>query len=327
MNANRGKARAALFTVRFGAVIILLLSGASCGGSGGDSGGDHRPVWGDSGVRLSVMDVDGHAAGSYSFTAPAARAVDAGALTDKVSFRSSDVEFWSIGSVSEIEDISSAKYGQGTYATGESLQYSLGDVMESVVFSPDGVVYKDLSGNDGTWAAKVADFVAAGKTDINLMRLDIGDGRITFLVDGEVVDVNCPDGDISRINTNSIVFVDEQFLSAPAYISRSTAAKIAAGTVTASGLGMSAADFGVVQAVILNNNYYGTDDTYIDADGGLFIPMTPVDISSYDPATDSLTVSLEWDIAGAIYTDGSAYYMTDRVQGTCFDFSVELQIE
>ena len=113
----------------------------------------------------------------------------------------------------------------------------------------------DLNGN---WATSVADYLAAGKTTINIVRLDIGAGGVTVVIEGVECPVETASGDsFSGLNANSIVFVDE----------------------------------------------------------ALILPVTPIDLSAFDPETESLNIVLTWDLSGAIQEQDGVYYLADRVDG------------
>ena len=50
--------------------------------------------------------------------------------------------------------------------------------------------------------------------------------------------------------------------------------------------------------------------------------MTPVALSGFDPAAETLDVVVEWDMAQAYRQTDGAWVMSDRVGGTCLDFTV-----
>ena len=253
--------------------------------------------------------------------------------SNRVYFRSSDIEMWQIESVEDIGTLVSAKYvGWGgeqiDYAQNHSLEYIIGDSAESLVFSPDvdmtvGVDRTDLN---PTWHSDVAAFIAAGKTTVSAMRLDVGGGHVTFEIDGEERIVFTADGqDNNGIDGNSIFFVDRQFLAKPMLITRPMESEIISGSATAASLGLTDQQFTVAEILHTSSNW-SNDETPIDVNGALIVPMDPVDISGYDPSTDTLDIVVSWPIEKAVHERDGAYFMDRRVGETCFDFDVSLEV-
>jgi hypothetical protein len=253
--------------------------------------------------------------------------------SDRVYFRSSDIEMWQIESVEDIGTLTSSKYVRGggddvDYSQNHSLEYIIGDSTASLVFSPDmdmtvGVDRADLN---PTWSSDVGAFIAAGKTTISAMRLDIGGGHVTFEIGGEERVVFTADGqDNNGIDGNSIFFVDRQFLTKPMLITRSMESEIISGSATAASLDITDEQFAVAQVLHTSSNWYD-GETPIDVNGALIVPMDPVDIGDYDPATETLDIIVSWPIENAVHERDGGYFMDRRVGETCFDFDVSLEV-
>ena len=305
------------------ASVVVLFGVLSTGCSLLFGGGSpfSRPLWVGSSSSTSQLDLDGNLAPSLMEVATGPRSISGEGIDEnnKVFFRSSDVEFWSFGSVDQIAELSS--WGND-HNNGGSLKYTLGDRVESVVFYPGSSITNDLSNDlNPTWAADVASFLSSDmfSGEINMCRLDIGSGHVEFVVEGELLDVELE----GLPATNCLLFVDEEFLSDTYLVTDETVVGILTGEVDSAALGMTEADFDVVHEIVSHGAR--SDDYRIDVDGVLVIPFTPFDVGDYDPETDSLVIELTWDMDSAIYGDLESYYMTDRVAGTCFDFTVAIK--
>ncbi len=247
---------------------------------------------------------------------------------DRIYFRSSDIEFWSIESPEDIETIFSAKYKDGSYAEGRSLEYNLGDKVESIVFSPSQNMNVDLSRPDlnPDWNSDTAAFLDAGKTTINLIRLDIGAGSVTFVINGEEVDMKKADrSDGNGINANSIIIIDNSFIDEPLLITRDVENQIVGDWIDAESLELTQEEFAAVSAIHKNNNSIDSD-TPLDVNGALYIPMAPKDISALNAESNHLQISIHWPISNAVHYRNGEYFMDNRIEGTSFNFSVELSI-
>ena len=249
---------------------------------------------------------------------------------DRVFFRSSDIEFWHIDDVAEIESIVSAKHRSGSvdYSQNHSLEYALGDEVESIVFMPSQDVTVGINRTDlnADWAHNVAAFVAAGKTMINMIRLDIGSGMVTFEIGGETPEVYTADmGATNGINGNSIFFVDRAFLNRPILITRTMEEQMLWQSASADslGLGLTASECVLVESIHRSSSTYDTE-TPIDLNGALIVPMDPVDLVGFDTATETLDIVITWDMADAVVVQDGCYVMDDRVGLTCFDFDVSV---
>jgi hypothetical protein len=305
------------------AVFFLLLPACDIGGGSGSSRSDSSL---EENVRSSTLRV-----GSASSSDLSGQDILQGSqldVGDRIFFRSSDIEFWQIESVAEIESIVSAKHhaGEIDYAQNHSLEYALGDSVESVVFMPDRDVTVGIDRTDlnPDWADNVAAFVAAGKTGINAIRLDIGSGAVSFEVEGELREVYTADRSATNgINGNSMFFVDEAFLARPILITRLMEDQMISQGARADslGLGLSAEECTLVEAIHHSSNLVD-NETPIDLNGALLVPMDPVDLSGFDPAAETLDIVISWNLADAVRIREGAYVMDDRVSKTCFDFSV-----
>jgi len=250
---------------------------------------------------------------------------------DRVFFRSSDIEFWHIDTVADIESIVSAKHRAGSvdYSQNHSLEYALGDAVESIVFmsSQDVIVGINRTDLNTDWEQNVAAFVAAGKTTINAIRLDIGSGMVVFEIAGETPEVYTADmGATNGINGNSIFFVDRAFLNRPILITRAMEEQMLQESAAADslGLGLTASECALVEAIHYSSSVYDTE-TPIDLNGALIVPMDPVELIGFDPATEALDIVITWDMAEAVGVQDGYYVMEDRVGLTCFDFDVSVR--
>lgn len=349
--------------------LLILVLALSCNlDSPGDAPGDEEiSLWSDSPAVSSNLELSNTAPaqGSSIISQGISRAaVD----TDKIYFRSSDIEFWSITSEADLNTIFSNYYKElGDvdinlgYAQGQSLAYDMGDETESIVFYP----YTDYTASIGNglnpnWDTYTTEFIDAGNTIINLARLDVGAGAITFVINGETRKVlnsngesDCfftleeleaayADGDIeteeeyyeyldfyntfSGANINSIFFIDNQFLSKPVLCNIDTQEQILNGELTSSDLKISNAEFSFI-STLFHNKMDVDEDTMIDVDGALFIPLDPVDISGFDSLVDTLQIEVSWDIANSIHLRDGEYFMDNRVGNTSLNFSVVLSIQ
>lgn len=208
------------------------------------------------------------------------------------------------------------------------MEYKLGDATESVIFSP----YSDNTvslgnGLNPNWNSETDGFISSGKTMINLARLDIGGGQVTFFLDGELRNVLSADGnDGNGINANSIFFIDEQFLKKPVLITRDLETEINNNSLTADDLEITEQEFSFIRTLFHNNNTVD-NETMIDVNGALCLPLSPVDITSFDPENNTLRIKILWDIADAIHLRDDEYFMDNRVKNTAFDFTVAITIE
>lgn len=319
-----------------GKMIILALSISimiSCNGVS-RLGNENYPtgdfLWTDSAEVLTSISLSDSAPLPSPSISTSSRSISRASVeTNKIYFRSSDIEFWSINSESDLNSIFSRKYNvAGGFAAGESLEYYLGDNSESVTFSP----YNDFTitlgnGLNPNWDSRTADFISAGKTIINLVRLDIGAGQVTFVIDGHERDVRHADGgDANGINANSIFFIDEQFLSKPVLVTRDIERQIHENELSASDLKLTDQEFSFISTLFNNNNSVDSV-SMIDVNGALCIPLTPVDISSFDASANTLRIDLSWNIANAIHVRDGEYFMDNRVGKTSFNFEVSLIVE
>jgi len=283
-----------------------------------------EPAWQYASESISNLDFDGNFSVQVSNSVSMMRSISGQGVDEgnKVYFRSSDIEFWSFDSISDISTFSS---WSEDYDNGGSLKYDMGDNVESIVFYPDSNISNDLSNNfNPTWNTKVNNFISSnmftGK--MNLCRLDLGSGHVGFIKDGTNIDVNLMD----LPTINSILFVDESYLSESFLIKGGdTVEDILNGSLTKENLAISEDDYNLIFEIFSigcsSNNYK------IDVDGALFIPFTPFDISLYDPSSNSLLIEITWDMNSSIYEDLDGFHMENRVSGTCFDFKVAIKIE
>lgn len=234
---------------------------------------------------------------------------------DSISFRSSHIEFWGVGTVDDIDNIYSGHY------LDEWLEPSTEIVNRSV----------EVNLNDQTWTFSAEteqiilapDPVDSFPEVANLIRIDIGAGIISIVDDGtEIPSVRDANGNIMSVedggvftglNCNSIVLVDREFLSRAAYISRDG--------FDVDGLGLTATEEDVLSAI-----YQAGNEGRIDVNGALFMPMDPIDLSGVGSISE-LLVDFRWSLDGSITHNGTNYVMEDRTgNGLCFDFQVTVTV-
>jgi hypothetical protein len=178
---------------------------------------------------------------------------------------------------------------------------------------------------------------------------------------GNTVDPNTYSGDFSDLETgdafvksgfngNSIVLVDSSVLTEPVLVPRNELRNIAdhpeyylydsdgdvwdwdpiddlpGSTV----INDTSSDYfnslpSVVQDILLESrNEIDEQLSLFDIDGALFIPFDPQVI----PADASrVTVEIEWTVVDSVVETENGYEMANRVEGTSFDFSVNLIVE
>lgn len=323
---------------------LLLVGCENVLGSLGDELGDENPtgenpgdndslddgLWSDAGTSYSVVSLSNLDSSTNLNVRSVSRSSD---IDSKVFFRSSDVEFWSIDSISDIENIYSSKYdiGNGTpndYASGQSLEYYLGDSLESVVFSPYSDNTQELgSGLNAYWQARTENFIASGSTEINMIRLDVGSGAVTFIINGEEKSLQTASGSsLNGIDANSIIFIDRQYLSNPVLVERSDEAGLNSGTLTAEDLDVDQDTFNLLQLVHQQSNTVD-NETPLDVNGALYIPMTPIVLNDFDPLSQHIALEISWPIANAIHERNGEYFADNRVGKTPFNFDMILNIE
>lgn len=254
---------------------------------------------------------------STATRAPGLNAEDA---ADSLTFRSSDIEFWGIETIDDIDNIYSTtairddRADVNTEIVNVSVQADLGDLHWT--FSPN---VTDLHFGAGT----VVEFPQV----VNLIRIDIGAGIMFIEDDGveidELYDANgnlmqvVDGGEFVGLNCNSIMLIDKSILPEAIYISRE---------------------------VSLGDNWFWLDEDdlvrddlaavyklmergesqNIDMDHALFVPLEPIDLSSYSNITE-IIVTFSWNIDAAIERVDGQYVMADRTgNGICLDFNVGL---
>lgn len=273
-----------------------------------------------SGVDDSVFSLESSDSGATDYMASSMRAIAApGGL--KVSFRSSDIEFWATGG--DFTDLRSKKY-EDWYGVVEganvSTEIGLSDSEDNVVFMPNKVKLSEYD---------MPDFDRSLVYDV--ARMDIGSGNINFTMNGSVMDVTSPTLGNGSLNANSIVFIDRDVLQNVVYISRDDANTILSdyqGDSTFDNTYDYGADTQFILNFIVNNTGMGMiDDTYMDVDGALFVPFDPVDFTGNSQA-DKVKIKLEWDL-DTVFTaeSGGTYTLSDVAGGTPFNFNVSIEIK
>lgn len=366
---------------------LLLGTGlVSCNLSGSGSSSGDSSLWSDSGAITSVLSFDPSESSAADSKTPARSNARATSDNSKVYFRSSSVDFWSttwtdfdklsIPDGDTLENIDMS-HTATDYTNGLSLSYCMGNTLESIVFSPTGNTVKSFGNTYNTnWTNNVTAFLTSSTSKkINLVRLDIGSGMVSFVVDGKKVRVfrsnqaagTASDSELidqiqntidafktkttaadwdagkrprgyegypayaevmtelnedllvaSGINANSIIFVDKTKLSKPVLVDLAMDKAMTAGTstVTAADLGLTADEFTLITALTQKDI----------SDGALFLPFTPLDLSTFNPSCQKLEIVFNWKIGSSIEKKDGNYFMTNRVTFTPFDFDVTLQI-
>lgn len=237
----------------------------------------------------------------------------------KVYFRSSDIEFWSIDAISDIDNLMSAAYenwGSISANLQKSVNVELPDITETFIFKPDAKTEFQAVNTPCFQYRKY-----------NLARLDLGGGNIIFVINGNEITVDSSAGSGSQLNCNSIFFVDSAFLNTAVYIDRTEARAIEAGN---------SSGYAVIDRIIRNSNYNSNfQDGMIDVDGALFLTFDPIDFSNYENL-ENIAVDVTWDMENIITyndndtpadtSDDSDFLMVDRVENTCFDFQIRINI-
>jgi hypothetical protein len=269
------------------------------------------------------------------------RVVDEGASStniDRIYFRSSDIEFWSITNVEDIDDIYSSNLNMMELREKEgsinsrfgSLAYDLGDEMESIAFALDGSAVTIFSeGSNPAWSDDVEKFINDGNVELNLIRLDVGNGKIGLMIDGENQILRpIAQYDSTQLEANSIIFISTKFLSSTLYVTGETEEAISKGSVSSADLGITDGEFDVVSR-IHKSGYWFDEDTPIDVDGVLYIPFEPLNIQFFNPEEEHLVINLNWDIDDAVYYDekNDQYVIQSKSGTTPFDFEVSLSLE
>jgi len=238
----------------------------------------------------------------------------------KISFRSSDIEFWATGG--DFTDLRSLKYDEWdgeVPGANLSTEIGLSDSEDNVVFMPNMV--------------KLSDYVMPvfDKSLVyDVARMDIGNGTINFTMDGNVLNVSSPTLATGSIDANSIVFIDRAVLNNVVYVSRPEAEIIISDYLDGGLNGTYAfgvdTDF-ILDFIIANAGMGAIDDTYMDIDGAMFVPFDPVDFTGKSNA-NKVKIKLEWDL-DTIFTAGSAgtYTLKETAVGTPYDFSVSIEIK
>ncbi len=190
----------AVSMVLLGVFFLLLIVSCNPEGSNDETVQDYS-LWSDSVPVESVLtlsnDADTPAASNISSVSSARAATDSGS---KVYFRSSAVDFWSISGISDLANLTipddsadeiDANITAAQYEAGRSLSYNMGDTFESIVFAPGINKNKSVGATyNSNWNTNVTVFINSTlENKINLARLDIGSGMVTFIVNGQKVRV------------------------------------------------------------------------------------------------------------------------------------------
>jgi len=239
----------------------------------------------------------------------------------KISFRSSDIEFWSTGGT--FSKLRSFKYHEweGAIAGANlSTEIGLSDSEDNVVFMPDKVKLSEY---------EMPDF---DKTLIyDAARMDIGSGEISFTMNGSVMKVESGLLGNGSLNANSIIFIDRDFLNSIVYISRYDADTIYDDYFDNNQFD-GTYDYGadtqfVLEFMIENTGMGSIDKTYMDVDGALFVPFDPVDFTGKSEA-HKVKIKLEWDLDTVFTAESDGIYtLNDAAGGTPYNFDVSIEIQ
>ena len=214
-------------------------------------------------------------------------------VVDQIDFRSSQIEFWSIETIEDVDKLISAYY-EGANST----YVDLFDIDKTFIFKPNELVQFTRENN-----------VAFENKKYNIIRLDIGSGTINFTVNGNLISG-------PYLNCNSIIFIDREFLTESVYVERINSEYETYISKEE--------EFKIVDTIILNSDVYNNGT--IDVDGALFIPFEATDFSSYETIS-SVVVDISWNLNNLLSIDGESYFFTDRVSGFPYDFEVILLVE
>jgi len=229
----------------------------------------------------------------------------------QISFRSSDIEFWS--SNGNFKNLSSALYGEKQGAN-ISIAVELSDSADNFVFSRGEVNFGEYS---------LPEFDTSCIYDV--ARLDLGGGHISYSIDGNLIN---PVG-LYSLNTNSMVFIDNTVLTEVVYVDRNVANSILSDISDNDQLDdtYDVPDF--VRDFIANNGgpMMAYDTTYMDMDGALFVPF-PVIAFTEQSVISSVRINIDWDIDAAIESSSEGQYvLDDSADGTPYNFVVSVEIQ
>jgi hypothetical protein len=273
------------------------------------------PEWESTKTILDLSDTSARSLGATSRTAGARATSEEISTysddTDRMYFRSSDIEFWGVDTVAEIAEMASAGLPDAHDAesgTNMSKTIALPDVPETFVF---------VSGKTFRFGAdEVPTF--ENKT-YNMIRLDVGGGAFTFVVDGNEITPRTSRDDVGAGGINSVMLVDKDFLSAPLFVPANDFSLLRQGNEPT--VEIPEQDHQVIELFAQHGwDSESNVDGDIDLNGALFIPLEPAAVTD----SDNVMVEFSWEMKESVYQQDAAWYMTDRVQGTCYDFSVRL---
>ena len=245
----------------------------------------------------------------------------------KISFRSSDIEFWASGG--DFTNLMSTLYGSRAGAN-VSVSIELSDTADNIVFMPEQV--------------EISSYVMPAfdtSRIYDVARMDIGAGNINYRMNGSSINIDDNSSVLSSngsLNANSIVFINRSVLNNVVYISRTTAGEIL-GDAMDGAIDSTDYDFGIDTDFIvkfvadntadwIDGNLTGTDNAFMDVDGALFVPFDPIEFSGLTEA-GGVKLSLEWDLDN-VFTSvdpGTGIYTLDNsADGTPFNFNVTIDV-
>ena len=245
-------------------------------------------------------------------TSSTSRALEGGEVDlSKVYFRSSYITFYSIES---LEDINTLDVDSGA-------RIYFGDLEESILFEEGKTVISELT----------SDFIL-DVVKYNFIVIDAGDGIFHFVDNnGEFVAEgtlkNSEDLDDDAFICRSIVLVDNTILNNSIYISNSVFENYFNNGVL--DITVDEADQEIVETIIENSGderLFLVDSITPERYDVLLIPVNPIDLSMYR-AIQTIDFEFEWEMLGCIYLENDEYYMTSRVGGSCFNFSISIEVE
>jgi hypothetical protein len=248
----------------------------------------------------------------------------------KISFRSSDIEFWATGG--DFSNLRSLKY-QNWYGeipgANVSIEIGLSNSEDNVVFMPNMVKLSDY------------DMPEFDRNQIyDVARMDIGGGSINFTMNGSTMNVQSSVlSHNGALNANSIIFIDRSHLSSIVYVPRTDMSSILLDFFPDSSLD-NVYDYGTpattdfILDFVVNNaatwidsELTGYDDAYMDVDGALFVPFDPVDFAGKFKAT-KVKIKLEWDLDTIFTSESEGNYALNNIAGgTPYDFNISIEIK
>lgn len=315
----------AKYVLVFVTALLLVLAAGGCtwflpGGEDDHTANeDSEP---DDGNEPTGGDDSGSTDGGFgirTITGVSARAFDAGDEGDAIEFRSSDISFWALETPDDIGRTHSNPV-EGEEDPLVAVRYDLGNV--TLRFESGGTIESR--------SEEIPEFDLGLR--YNFIRIDIGAGFLDIYDDevpaehlyaADETELFVVDNDLvgPGLNCNSVILLDDTWVSTPVFIPRGETSLLDPGSYETLGLTQSEAD--IYRAILERGR---GDGTLLDVHGALFMPFTPDEFEA-GQEVESVTVEFVWDMVDAFvpYLDG--YQMEDRTgNGLSLDFDVRIAI-